>query len=425
MNMKNLKVTLPTIFNSDNRVEELKSFNKKCFNPSYNHRQLIKYKCQSCTKDCMFGMASKSYEFKNELNDIMNDKSVNEPFILSRKTNQFQRFCSNKIDIYDLLYAEVDGQNVLNPEEKSTGNKYCNVCKFSKEHCPIYASNNIHNVVLFDIDYINESGDVIYKSADTSKNDIDGVSKNSMFYKQLVNTNKPKAKTTNIFKSQIEPIKNKQNKLYKKFNKMVKKINKEEITFIEIKHLMILITELNTWKLTFTKHFYALVGLIEYVKNVKSLIKPEEFIDWYYINKKQEFRIIYKNNKYNIREMIMNFILTGILVGKNGFKFTKPSNSKKMRIDVSKLNQYAAINKVSIKEIFYEYYLKINPDVTRRTIADVWNISKKVQIGYEKSLKVYKHENKFNTNYMILNDIFSMNIKEKSKAVKALESSLL
>lgn len=373
--------------NSKPLIKQLYKYKKKCFFPSYNIYQLIKFKCQYCTiPGCQFGKAISSNKFKSIYETIIKDKNLKLPDIINTNTTEFERFCANKNTIKQLLDSEQ--KKFLNENIKS---HLCIGCKH-KDYCPL--TKNLRNLILFDIDEIDKSGNVKWTQS-SDKIDMNGVHKSSYYYKNYINNEnyKDDIKTFST-EEEREKIYNRVLKIYDKNDETPN----NKIKILDI-HLLKLI-QLYNKNVNFDENFI----LYNKIKNNKNYIPPQKDI-----GRLKQFK--------NINLIDENLELNEIY----------DISVKTIMINKPLLLIYKKIKKCLIKHIIYELILTKNPFISRNKINELWNITETTQIKWEKQMGINKTENGYITNKKIIDLIFIYDSykridKKNKKIIKKLQN---
>jgi len=379
-------------------IKQLYKYKKKCYHPGYNIAQLIKFKCQYCNiPNCEFRPAIKSKLFINTYNFILKDKKIKVPEVISTKTNKFERFCSNKYSLPELLTLE------QKKFENENYKKYpCDTCKYKKV-CPIKINDNLRNLILFDIESIDDNGDIKWLKDNNMEKDINGISKSSYYYKHYIDNNKIISKSAKYYK--------KSDTFEKKFKKY-NSTNNDKIYKIPNIHIYLLMKMYNKGnKFDENFKFYIHIKKIQHRLNTNN-IKIKE-IDKIYRDKIKQFtkfKILTENSQNRIKF-------------NNKFEF----KTYNIIINVNKLKIYRKITNLTYKHIFYELMLTRNPYISRNKINEIWNITLKTQLEWEKKLNIYKKNNMFRTHESIINIIFKneslkQNLKKNEEILKKLKN---
>jgi hypothetical protein len=405
--------------------------------PYMSNEQLIKYKCEACSflgekSKCEFYEAMHVERLAGELKRIKNDKNVLKPKIYHPWV---ERLCKDR-NLKDILMASWEIAKHIHKEPDSAKisehrewkRKECELrrnlrcegdCKMS-EWCNFYQHEINYKLVY--TDYKEHDKERVYYHENHSNETDKGFLKSSFLYKNFVKPSEIK---------ELPPIKNDKswkkldNWNYKVYSKISDKIKYEP----KIKQ-----------------------DVLKYVLDIlMQQDKPGELIMTYLLGLSATFNegVMYQRwgdleidfNKHLETLRGMNLIGTlqqsadidKVRKAVNRFSDLFVENSNKLiHVNISLLLKYVEFKDLGWFDVFYEWYLSLEKNPSRKDIEKIFGLNRHTQVSMEKRLGIRKDfrnignnqlTNLYWTNQYIISNIFQFATIEETE--KILERAII
>ena len=435
-------------------LPQLTAIKKGCFRPYLTSDQLIKFFCEPCLEQgkcdhCDFFEATHLSVFSTHLQRILNDPTIPEPPAMYP---QAERLCHGRTTLKEILISsyklyKIDLQEptwVETPEHREWKRKRKLI--FSKLPCATCAMNSwcnffkngVNETLTFsDIAGTDENGGIIWEPYVEDKKYYRGYITSSYLFRKFIlgqdNQNPLKEKDCSVIRTEeaYRKLLDWQYKIYSKIFEAVK--DRPDRTKIEVLKyaVYLLLSEGDEGDLLTT---YLLGNASEFKeKNIYKLLdiyKLKTFDIGAALKKLASFGLC------GDLDLTCDFQKVRRLAQQNKELFSEDC-AKVLQIDVLMLLEYASRRRLSILDIFYEYFLSGEKTPSREDIKRHFKISRNTQVDIEKRLCVRKDfrnigtvqlSNSYLTNTCLLSNIFTVlsrvkaqeRLKEVAKKNKAL-----
>jgi hypothetical protein len=414
-------------------IPQLREVKRKCFLPYYSDFQLIKYKCEDCSRErkfrsCLFHEATHLSCFSKHLEEIQNSKDIPKPKNFHPKT---ERLCARKHPLEDILrgtwavflHDREEPFNINTPEHKEWRQERKEVvkklpcestCKMV-DYCAFYQNGVNVRLCFTEIESYDED-EIYYKkhNHDTHK----GYIKDSYLYKNFIKGSKVKELPTVRTDGSRKKLDEWHYRVYEKVFNAVKHQKKIKVTLVKF-IFDILMSQPESEEILITYLFGRSVSF-----------------DFKLLNEKwSKFGIPFEKHLITIKRLGLLGTLeqtTKLKKIRNlsqKYKEVLDENSwRLLEIDLTFLLEYSKQRKLNFFDCFYEFFLSQEKLPSREEIREKFKISQPSQIEIERRLgvkKEFRNKDKAQlTNLYLINSycvgaIFKFLSTEKSKEVLA------